>query len=67
MKLNLTVSDSIKVTDGVYRVELSHPKMEGTLWFYHGETNKENILESFQSNIVEDLTEIITAVQSLRK
>ena len=68
MKINLTVGQPIKIStddNEIYKTELTHPRLEGQLSFFHGKNNRDEILVSLTSTMVEDVAEIIKNINSL--
>jgi len=69
MKVNLTPGLPVMINSDengeVYKTELTHPRLDGKLSFYHGKYNRDEILVSITSSMAEDVAEIIKNINSL--
>ena len=67
MKINVVVNDPIEINSGVYRTSITHPLLEGELFFIHSVKNRDHLLESISNTLVEDVKEVFGKIQKLRK
>ena len=66
--LNLEVGDSLETSiEGVYKTELTHPQFVGTLWFVHGENDRDAILELKNESVLAGTASIVKSVMELSK
>ena len=70
MKVNLIVSEPMTIGDigtGVFKTMLTHPKLEGALYFIHGKSNREETLSVITNSLMEDINQIVETVKDLTK
>lgn len=72
IKTNLVVSAPEPVVtnssgrEEVFKTSISHPLLEGELYFYHGSKDRDVKLTSLQNTILDDINQIIAGIESLR-
>ena len=69
MKINLYVNEPVQVTQGeneVYKTTLTHPKLEGSLYFFHGKSNRVETLSAVTNTLTDDINEAIELVKQLK-
>ena len=66
VSLLLEVSEPEEISDGVYKTTLTHPKLQGGLYFVHSHKGgRDEFLKALDENIVSHLTDLIGAVGGL--
>lgn len=69
MKLNLIVSEPLPLGDigsRIFKTMITHPKLEGALYFIHGENNRDETLGAITNSIIDDVNEILTTIKELK-
>ena len=69
MKINLNVGEAVRVTEGeneVYKTTITHPKLDGSLYFFHGKSNRGETLNSITNTLTDDIYEAIELVKQLK-
>lgn len=70
MKINVMVHTPVCVSsgeEGVFKTKITHPKLDGELFFFHGENNREQTLGVLCNSITEDISEIVKTIEDLLK
>jgi hypothetical protein len=65
MLVELEVSEPIEVGSGVFQTTLTHPSIEGELFFHHGK-DRQPMLEVINAGVVHEVKKIFELVKELR-
>jgi hypothetical protein len=67
MKINVVINEPEDMGNGVYRTTVSHPLLEGEMFFTHSSRNRDLTLGAMENSLVDDVKEIMQQVQELKK
>ena len=66
MKVNLTVSNPIDLGEGVFKTELTHPRLDGVLSIVHGAKNRDVALDDIGISLTDDINVVVGMISQLR-
>lgn len=67
MKVNLNVGEPLEFSEGIFRTEFTHPLLEGSLYFVHGASNRDQTLNAITSSMADDVNDIFKNINLLIK
>lgn len=65
MLIEIGIQRTEEVTPGVYRTELSHPDLQGTLFFFHSKGQEGLVLSNLDKSIPNKIKEIAALFKDL--
>jgi hypothetical protein len=69
LKINIVVHEPIIVNaeETIFKTRITHPKLDGELYFFHSKNNRDQTLSVLSNSIMEDIDEIVETIKDIVK